>query len=168
MRNESGRGAETAYAVCTALQRAEARRSKRCSPLLFLNFVNSLHFVLPALSMIQSSAKLSLCPREHMEANCGSTLLSRLVFRRTRDQERMAIQWATTLKSCSGQQQKLDVETVTCRAHPQVTVTWAMEHRRHGHSFSWREHTYTGKPQLSSSFSACSTCILCSFSSQER
>ena len=41
--------------------------------------------------------------REHMEANCGSTLLSRLVFRRTRDQERMAIQWATTLKSCSGQ-----------------------------------------------------------------
>ena len=48
-----------------------------------------------------------------MEDNGGSTLLSRLMFRRTRDQERMATQWATTLKSCSGQQQELDVETVT-------------------------------------------------------
>ena len=51
--------------------------------------------------------------REHMEASGGSTLLSRLVFRRTRDQERMATQWVTALKRCSGQQQELDVETVT-------------------------------------------------------
>ena len=48
-----------------------------------------------------------------MKANGGSTLLSRLVFRRTRDQERMTTQWDTTLKSCSGLQQELDVETVT-------------------------------------------------------
>ena len=59
-----------------------------------------------------------------------------------------------------------DVETVPWKTHPQVTVTRAMEHRRHGHYFSWREHTYIGKSQLSSSFSVSST--LSSFSSQER
>ena len=123
--------------------------------------VVSLEAEVSALSILGKTFSLS---REDMEANGGSTLFSRPVFRRTTDQERMATQWATALKSCSGQRQELDVETVTWRAHPQVTVTWAREHRRHVHSFSWREHTYIGKPQLSSSFSAS---ILCSFSSQE-
>ena len=72
--------------------------------------VVSLEVEISALSILGKTFSLS---REHMEANGGSTLLSRLVFRRTRDQERMATQWATTLKSCSGQQQELDVETVT-------------------------------------------------------
>ena len=72
----------------------------------------------------------------------------------------------TTLKSCREQQQELDVETVTWKSHPQVTVTWAMVRRRHRQSFSLRGHTYIGKPQLSSSVSVSST--LCSFSSQER
>ena len=73
-----------------------------------------------------------------------------------------------TLKSCSGQQQELDVETVTWKVHPRVIVRRTMDHRPHGHSCSWREQTYIGKPQLSSSFSVSSTCILSSFSSQER
>ena len=78
-------------------------------------FLLKLKLVISALSILGKTFSLS---REHMEANGGSTLLSRLVFRWTRDQERMATQWATTLKSCSGQQQELDVETVTWRAHP--------------------------------------------------
>ena len=78
-------------------------------------FLLKLKLVISALSFLGKTFSLS---REHMEANGGSTLLSRLVFRRTRDQEHMATQWATTLKSCSGQQQELDVETVTWRAHP--------------------------------------------------
>ena len=41
-----------------------------------------------------------------MKANGGSTLISRLVFRWTRDQDRMATHY-------SDEQQELDVETVT-------------------------------------------------------
>ena len=66
--------------------------------------VVSLEVEVSALSILGKPFSLS---REHLEAN-GSTLLLRLVFRRTREQERMATQWATTLKSCSGQQQELD------------------------------------------------------------
>ena len=73
-------------------------------------FLLKLKSVTSVLSILRKTFSLL---REHMEANGGSTLLSRLVFRRTRDQECMATQWATTLKSCSGQQQDLDVETVT-------------------------------------------------------
>ena len=73
-------------------------------------FLLKLKSVISALSILGKAFSLS---KEHMEANGGSTVLSRLVFRRTRDQERMATQWATILKSCSGQQQELDVETIT-------------------------------------------------------
>ena len=73
-------------------------------------FLLKLKSVISAISILGKTFSLS---REHIEANGGSTLLSRLVFRRTRDQERMTTQWATTLKSCSGLQQELDVETVT-------------------------------------------------------
>ena len=73
-------------------------------------FLLKLKWVISALSILGKTFSLS---RDHMEANGGSTLLSRLVFRWTRDQERMATQWATTLKSCSGQLQGLDIETVT-------------------------------------------------------
>ena len=92
---------------------------------MFAVTLNSLPFVLP-MEEVMTLANTSRVrhqqrmhrgtfslSREHMEANGGSTLLSRLVFRRTRDQERMATQSATTLKSCSGQQQELDVETFT-------------------------------------------------------
>ena len=73
-------------------------------------FLLKLKLVISALSIFRKTFSLS---GKHMKADCGSTLLSRLVFRRTRDQERMATQGSTTLKSCSGKQQELDVETVT-------------------------------------------------------
>ena len=73
-------------------------------------FLLKLKSAISALSILGKTFSLS---KEHMEANSGSTLLLRLVFRRKRDQERMATQWAATLESCSGQQQELDVETVT-------------------------------------------------------
>ena len=44
LRNESRKVAETAYAVCTALEHAEGRIDVRR---YFFNFVNSLPFVLP-------------------------------------------------------------------------------------------------------------------------
>ena len=50
-------------------------------------FLLNMKSVISALSILGQTFSWS---REHMEANGGSTLLSTLVFRRTRDQERMA------------------------------------------------------------------------------
>ena len=101
--------------------------------------VVSLEVEVSALSILGKTFSLS---REHMEANGGSTLLSRLVFRRTRDQERMATQWATTLKSCSGHQQELDSHLKSappghCHmsngAHVQTTQAFFFVERTHVH-----------------------------------
>ena len=99
--------------------------------------------------------------REHMEANCGSTLLSRTGV----DQERMAthyseeLQWTTAGIRCRNSHLK-SAPTGHCHTNDGAQTTRTF--------FSWREQTYIGKPQLSSSFSVDSTCILLSFSSQER
>ena len=53
---------------------------------------------------------------------------------------------------------KQSPEKRTHRSH--AAVTQVMEHRRHGHSFSWREHTYIGKPKLSSLFSKFNTMFI--------
>ena len=61
-----------------------------------------------------------------MEANGDSTLLSRLVFRRTKDQERMATHYSEELQRTTAGK---DVESSIEKAHPQITVTRMMDHR---------------------------------------
>ena len=98
MRNESGRGAETAYAVCTALQHAEGRKDVRR---YFFNFVNSLPFKVPKEEVMTLANTSRVRHRQcmHMAAQCSKETaqqwqqgtwrviaLKRLLFRQAPDE----------------------------------------------------------------------------------
>ena len=130
--------------VCTRrppkgkIPRASERQIAEQVSVLFLLRLKS---VISALSILGQTFPWS---REHTEANGGSTLLSRLVFRWTRDQERMATH-------CSEELQRTTAGIGCRNSHLKSAPTGHchtsdMEHKRQGHSFSWREHTYIVKP----------------------
>ena len=74
--------------------KSERQIAKRVSVLFLLK----LKSVILALSILGQTFSWS---REHMEANGGSMLLLRLVFRRTRDQERMATHYSEELRTAA-------------------------------------------------------------------
>ena len=72
--------------------------------------------------------------------------------------------WKLTAAQCMSNRysEELQRKTEGCRnseARPSVTVTRTGAQTTRAF-FSWREHTHIGKPQLGSSFSESSTCIL--------
>ena len=97
--NESGRGAETAYAVCTSKMPCSMEGKRpRASEWQIAEQVSALFLLKSVISALSILGQTFCWSRERMEADGGSMLLSRLVFRWTRDQERMATHYSEDLQ----------------------------------------------------------------------
>ena len=88
---------ECLYEETIVLGGQKTKSERQIAEQVSVLFLLKLKSVISALAILEQTFSLS---REHVEANGGSTLLSRLVFRRTiaRDQERMATHYSEELQ----------------------------------------------------------------------
>ena len=159
---------EKEISVCARRPSCPEGKRPRASELQIAEQV-SVVFLLKLKSMISTLSILGQTfswSREHMEANGGSTLLSRLVFRWTRDKERLATHYSEgTLWRAAADNSRnwTSKQSPEKRTHRSLSHEWWSTDDT---DILFRGENTRTLEKLSSSFSVSST--LCSFGSRER